>query len=53
MKIDYSMLFQNHVHYNMLSKEITLWGGGAMLKNLITQCEGEGFKSPHLQPRLP
>ncbi len=35
MKIDYNMLFQNHVHYNMLSKKITLWGGGAMVKDLI------------------
>ncbi len=31
---------------NMLSKKITLWGGGAMVKNLIPQCEGEEFKSP-------
>jgi len=53
MKIDYNMLVQNHVHYNMLSKKITLWGGGAMVKDLILQCEGEKFKSPHLQPRLP
>jgi hypothetical protein len=28
------MLVQNHVHYNMLSKKITLWGGGAMVKDL-------------------
>jgi len=35
MEIDYNMLFQNHVHYNMLSKKITLWGGGAMVKDLI------------------
>jgi len=35
MKVDYNMLFQNHVHYNMLSKKITLWGGGAMVKDLI------------------
>ncbi len=27
-------------------------GGGAMVKNLTFQCEGEEFKSPHLQPRL-
>jgi hypothetical protein len=35
MEIDYNMLVQNHVHYNMLFKKITLWGGGAMVKNLI------------------
>ncbi len=38
---------------NMLFKKITLWGGGAMAKDLIPQCGGEEFKSPHLQPRLP
>ncbi len=38
---------------NMLSKKITLWGGGAMMKNSTPQCEGEEFKSPHLQPKLP
>jgi hypothetical protein len=48
MQIDYNMLVQNHVHYNMLSKQITLWGGGAMVKNLILQFGGEEFKSPHL-----
>ncbi len=37
---------------NMLSKKITLWGDGAMVKDLIPQCGGEEFKSPHLQPRL-
>jgi hypothetical protein len=30
-------------------KKITLWGGGAMVKNLILQCGSEEFKSPHLQ----
>jgi hypothetical protein len=30
----------------------TLWGGGAMVKDLTLQCEGEEFKSPHLQSRL-
>jgi hypothetical protein len=35
MEVDYNMLVQNHVHYNMLSKKITLWGGGAMVKDLI------------------
>jgi hypothetical protein len=39
--------------YNMMSKKITLWGGGAMVKDLIPQYEGEEFKSPHLQPSLP
>jgi hypothetical protein len=34
MEIDYNMLVQNHVHYNMF-KKITLWGGGVMVKNLI------------------
>jgi hypothetical protein len=38
---------------NMLFKKITLWGGGAMVKDLIPQHGGEEFKSPHLQPRLP
>jgi len=52
MKVDYNMLAQNHVYYNMLSKKTTLWGGGAMVKDLIFQCGGEEFKSPHLQPRL-
>jgi hypothetical protein len=36
----------------MLSKKITLWGGGAMVKDLTLQCGGEKFKSSHLQPRL-
>ncbi len=53
MKVDYNMLVQNHVHYNMLSKKITLWIGGAMVKNLAPQCEGKEFKSPHFQPKLP
>ncbi len=37
----------------MLSKKITLWGGGAMVKDLTSQCGGEEFESLHLQPRLP
>jgi hypothetical protein len=53
MEVDYNMLVQNYVHYNMLSKKITLWGGVAMVKDLIPQCEGEEFKSPHLQPKQP
>jgi hypothetical protein len=38
---------------NKLSKKITFWGGGAMVKILIFQCGGEELKSPHLQFRLP
>jgi hypothetical protein len=53
MEVDYNMLVQNHVLYNMLSKKIILWGGVAMVKDLIPQCGSEEFKSPHLQPRLP
>ncbi len=53
MELDYNMLVQNHAHYNMLTKKITLRGGGTMVKNLTVQCGGEEFKSPHLQPRLP
>jgi hypothetical protein len=52
MEVDCNMLVQNHVHYNILSKKITLWGGGPMVKDLIPLCGGEEFKSPHLQPRL-
>jgi hypothetical protein len=52
MEVDHNMLVQNHVHYNMLSKKITSWGDVAMVQNLIFQCEGDEFKSPHLQPRL-
>jgi hypothetical protein len=52
MKIDSNILAQNHVNNNMLSKKITLWGGYVMVKDLTPQCEGEEFKSPHLQPRL-
>ncbi len=35
------------------AKKITLWGGGAMVKDQTPECGGEEFKSPHLQPRLP
>jgi len=28
-------------------KNITLWGGGAMVKDLISKCGNEEFKSPH------
>ncbi len=53
MKVDYNILLaQSHVHYNYVIQKITLWGGGAMVKDLIPQCGSEEFKSPHLQPRL-
>ncbi len=35
MEIDYNMLVHNHIYYNMLSTKITLWGDGAMVKDLI------------------
>jgi hypothetical protein len=35
MGVDYNMVVQNHVHYNISSKKIMLWGGGAMVKDLI------------------
>jgi hypothetical protein len=53
MEVGYNMLIKNHVYYNMLSKTNHLWGGGVMVKDLTCQCEGEKFKSSHLQPRLP
>jgi hypothetical protein len=28
-------------------KQITVWGGGAMVRDLTPQCGGEKFKSPH------
>jgi hypothetical protein len=31
---------------NMLSKKVTLWDGGAMVKDLILQCEDEKFEFP-------
>jgi hypothetical protein len=34
-------------------KKITLWGGGAMVKDLTFHSGGEKFESTHLQPRLP
>jgi hypothetical protein len=42
-----------NVHYKYVVQEITLWGGGVKVKDLIPQCGGEEFKSTHLQPRLP
>jgi hypothetical protein len=53
MEVDSNMLVQNMFFTNMLSKKIILWGGDATVKDLIPQCGGEEFKSPHLQPRLP
>jgi len=53
MEVDYNMLVQNHVYYNMLFKKNYFMGCGAMVKDLTPQCGGEEFKSPHLQPRLP
>jgi hypothetical protein len=53
MEVDYKMLMQNHVNYNMLFKKITLWGGATIVKDLTPQCGGEKFKSSHLQPKLP
>jgi hypothetical protein len=49
---EYNMLVQNHVHYNYVVQKITLWGGGAMVKDLIIECEGKEFKSTHLRPKL-
>ncbi len=47
MKFYYNMLVQNHVHYKyVVDKKITLWDGGAMVKDLTLQCGGE--ESPHL-----
>ncbi len=34
-------------------KKISLWDGGAMVKDLTLRCGSEEFKSPHLQPRFP
>ncbi len=52
IEIDYNMLVQNHVYYNMLFKIITLCGDGVMVKDLTPQFGSEELKSPHLQPRL-
>jgi len=41
MEIDCNMLVQNHVRYNYVVQKITLWGGGAMVKDLNLQCKGE------------
>jgi hypothetical protein len=37
----------------MLSQQKSLWGDGAMVKDLIFQCGGKEFKSPLLKPKLP
>jgi hypothetical protein len=42
-KFDYNMLVQNHVHYKYV---VTLWAGGAMVKDLTPQCGAEEFKPP-------
>jgi hypothetical protein len=47
IKVDYNMLIQNHVHYNILFKKITLWGGDALVKDLTPQCGCEEYLSPH------
>jgi hypothetical protein len=52
MEVDHNMLVQIMFIIICCQKKITLWGGGAMVKDL-TQCGGEEFKSAHLQPRLP
>ncbi len=46
------MLIQSLVNYNTLFKKIILWGGGAIVKDFISQCGDEEFKSPYLQPKL-
>jgi hypothetical protein len=38
---------------NMLSKKISFWGDGAMVKDLTPQCGSEEFKFSHLQPKVP
>jgi hypothetical protein len=45
MEVDYNMLVQNHVNYNMFFKKITSWGGGAMVKDLTAPCGKEEFNS--------
>jgi hypothetical protein len=52
MEVDYNMLVQIMFITICCPKKFTCWGGGAMVKDLPLQCEGEEFKSPHLQPRL-
>ncbi len=41
MEVYYNMFDQNHVHYNYVFQKITLWGGGAMVKDLNSQFGGE------------
>jgi len=53
MEVDYNMLSKIMFITIMLSQNITLWSGGAMVKGLTLQCGGDEFKSPHLQLKLP
>ncbi len=48
IEVDYNMLVQNHVYYNILPKKITLWVGGAMVKDLIFQCGDKEVQVPTL-----
>ncbi len=41
MKFDYKYW----VHYNYIVQKITLWGGGAMVKNSTPQCGNVGCLS--------
>jgi hypothetical protein len=50
MEVDYN--FKIMFIIICCSRKSPYKGGGAMVKNLTFQCEGEEFKSPHLQPRL-
>jgi hypothetical protein len=46
MEVDRNMLVQNHVHYNMLSKKITLWGGVQWFKIWLLNVKARS-SSPH------
>jgi hypothetical protein len=46
MEVNYKMLMQNHVNYNMLFKKITLWGGGAIVKDWTPHVEMRN-SNPH------
>jgi hypothetical protein len=48
MEVDYNMLVQNHVHYNLLFKKITLWGDGVMIKKLDSSMWRQGVQVPTL-----
>jgi hypothetical protein len=47
MEIDYNMLVQNHVHYNMLSKTFHLMGCLQWLKTWFLNVEVRN-SSPHI-----